>query len=160
MANQPTKRAIVIDKDESFRKALSSVLEKRGYEVYAVPDPAFCPIYLNQECDCALAHVCTNIMIVDINQPGMKGLEFIQSQKKNRCKVKNIAIMSASWEGSELEQIESLGCKIFTKPFKRDELGIWLEDCEKQTEPDLKLTVLAKKIQYHGPTKNRKDFNF
>lgn len=140
------KRAIVIDKDESFRNALSSVLEKRGYDVHAVPDPAFCPIYLNHQCSCADAHVCTNLIIIDINQPGMTGLEFIRNQKRKGCKVENIAVMSASWKESEFKQIENIGCKILNKPFKMDELRNWMDDCEKQMEPNAKLTTLPKSI--------------
>lgn len=136
------KRAIVIDDDKSLRTAISSILKKRGYEVHASSEPSLCPIYLDRVCPCPVEHACTNIIIIDVNLPNMTGLEFIESQKRHGCKVDNIAVMSAVWKEAELKSFESFGCKIFTKPFKMDELTNWLDECESNTEPDFKLSDL------------------
>jgi len=138
------KRVIIIDDDNSLRTAISSILKKRGYEVYASPEPSLCPIYLNFACHCPLEHACTNIIVIDVNLPNMTGLEFIESQKGHGCKVQNIAVMSAVWKEAELKSFESLGCKIFTKPFKMDELTNWLDKCESNTDRNFKLSDLPR----------------
>ena len=142
MTNGTVKRAIVIDDDRALLSAISSILKKRGYEVHASPEPFCCPIYLDCECQCPVERACTNIIIADVNMPNMTGLEFIESQKRNGCKVQNIAVMSAVFENTELERIKSLGCKILKKPFKIDELTKWLDECEKKTDPNFKLSDL------------------
>ncbi len=138
------KRVIVIDDDESLRTAIAAILKKQGYEVHAYPEPSLCPIYLNCACHCPVEHACTNVIVIDVNLPNMIGLEFIESQKGHGCKVQNIAVMSAVWKEDELKSFESYGCKIFTKPFKMDELTNWLDDCERNTDPNFKLSDLPR----------------
>lgn len=139
------KRAIVIDDDKSLRAVISAILKKRGYEVHAYAGPIHCPIYLDHECPCPAEHACANIIITDVEMPNVRGPEFIENQKRNGCKVENIAVMSGKWEDSELEHIKRFGCKIFDKPFKIDELNRWLDECEEKTEPDFKLSDLPRK---------------
>jgi DNA-binding NtrC family response regulator len=140
------KRAIVIDDDKSLRAAISSILKKQGYEVHASREPFSCPIYLDCACQCPTEHACTNIIITDVNLPNMTGLEFVKSQKQHGCKVQNICVISAVWNETALKSFEDLGCKIFTKPFKMDELTKWLDECETNTEPSLKLSELPRNI--------------
>ncbi len=83
-------RAVVIDDEDVIRDLFFYIMKKRGYEVYTSSEPLFCPIYLDCECPCPVEHICTTIVITDINMPNMTGLEFIEHQKKNGCKVQNI----------------------------------------------------------------------
>ncbi len=57
-------------------------------------------------------------------------MQFLRSQKENGCRVTNIAVMSASWQPSEIEAVETLGGKILHKPVKLGELVAWLSYCE------------------------------
>jgi len=52
----------------------------------------------------------------------MSGLEFIERQKRMGCKVQNTAVMSGRWTDGELEKSRKLGCQVFNKPFKIDEI--------------------------------------
>ncbi len=140
-------RAIVLDDDDVIRSLIYDLLKSRGYEAYATYEPYFCPIYLNSECSCPVEHFCTTIIITDINMPGMTGLEFIEHQKRNGCKVQNIAMMSGKWSYEELEHAKRLGCHIFKKPFKIDEIKKWLDDCEKKLDPNSKLSDLPRRIE-------------
>ncbi|MFQ5676520.1 MAG: hypothetical protein ACE5G1_11530 [bacterium] len=135
------RRAVVISSDQSLRIAILSILKRRGYEVYDAAEPFSCPIYLDCQCPCPTEHACTNVIITDALLPKMTGLEFIRSQRGKGCKVQNIGVMSAVWRETDLALFEDLGCKIFTKPFKMDELTQWLDECEK-TEPNFKLSDL------------------
>ena len=135
-------RAIVLDDDYTIRTLISDILEDRGYEVFDSSEPLSCPMYLDCECSCPVEHICTNIVITDINMPNMTGLEFIEHQKSNGCKVQNIAVMSGRWKGEEIEHAKRLGCYTFNKPFKIDEIEKWLDVCENKLDPNSKLSDL------------------
>lgn len=141
------KRAVVIDDDQAIRSVISSILKRRGYEVHASTEPLSCPIFLHHECQCQIEHACTNILITDVNMPNMTGLEFIKNQKINGCKVQNIAVISAAWQESDLKLAKNLGYKIFKKPFKINELNKWLDECERNTDPNIKLSNLPGKTE-------------
>jgi DNA-binding NtrC family response regulator len=74
--------------------------------------------------------------------PDMTGFEFIEHQKRNGCKVQNVAVSSGRWTDEEIEHAKRLGCHIFEKPFKMDEIEKWLDDCEKKFDPNNKLSDL------------------
>ncbi len=103
-------RAIVLDDDYVIRSLIYDILKNRVYEAYASSEPFFCPVYLDSECPCPVEHLCTTIIITDINMPNMTGPEFIEHQKKNGCKIQNIAAMSGIRTDVELEHAKRLGC--------------------------------------------------
>ncbi len=140
-------RAIVLDDDYEMRTLIYDILKNRGYEVYGSSEPFFCPIYLDSECPCSVEHTCTTIIITDINMPNMTGLEFIEHQKRNGCKVQNVATMSGRWTDEEIEHAKRLGCHIFKKPFEIDEIERWLDDCEKKLDPNSKLSDLPRRVE-------------
>lgn len=77
-------RAVVLDDDYTIRTLVDGVLNERGYEVHGSSGPSTCPVFLDSKCSCSVNTHCTNIIITDINMPG---LEFIENQKINECKV-------------------------------------------------------------------------
>jgi CheY-like chemotaxis protein len=137
-------RAFILDDNESVRSLISSILEERGYEVLSSSEPLFCPIYLDRECPCPVKYMCGDIFITDINMPNVTGLEFIENQIHNDCKaiVQNKAVMSGAWTDAELEYAKRLGCQIFHKPLRIDEITRWLDECEKRIDPNRKLADL------------------
>jgi CheY-like chemotaxis protein len=139
-------RAIVLDDDYVMRTLIYDILKNRGYEAYASSEPFFCPVYLDSECPCPVEHLCATIIITDINMPNMTGLEFIEHQKKNGCKIQNIATMSGIWTDEEIEHAKRLGCHIFKKPFEIDEIEKWLDGCEKKLDPNSKLSDLPRDV--------------
>ena len=139
---KPRPRAIVLEDDYLQRTLIDAVLKDRGYEVHGSSEPFFSPIFLESKCSCPVGTHCTNIIITDINMPNMTGLEFIEHQKRNGCKIQNVAMMSGGWTDEEIEHAKRLGCHIFEKPFKFDEIEKWLDDCEKKLDPDNKLSNL------------------
>jgi CheY-like chemotaxis protein len=151
--NKVNIRAVVIEDEDTIRDLICGILKKRGYEVHASSEPLCCPIYLNCECPCPVEHFCTNIIITDLHMPNMTGLEFIEHQKSNGCKVQNIAVMSGSWTDEEIEQAKGLDCHMFKKPFNIDEIEKWLNECEKKIDPNSKrsdLPIRAKLINDAG----------
>jgi CheY-like chemotaxis protein len=134
------KRAFVLDDDEILRELLRQVLEGRGYEVLGFSNPGLCPLYNEGSCRCTDGEACGDIIISDINMPRVSGLDFIERQKKMGCKVKNVALMSGAWSGTDVEKAKSLGCKVFQKPFSLAEIEKWLDECENEIDPERILT--------------------
>jgi CheY-like chemotaxis protein len=132
--NDMAIRTFIFDDDELIRKTLSFFLKSEGYEVYDYPRPALCPYYLNQQCECGGAHSCTDVIITDLNMPGESGIEFVENQVQNGCKVKNIAVMSADWDNPAIDRAIALGCKIFQKPFSIIELRDWLANIKSEVQ--------------------------
>ena len=133
-------RAMVLDDDSVIRDLICDILKNRGYEAHASSEPLFCSVYLKSECPCPDEHICTTIIITDINMPNMTGLEFIEHQKSMGCKVQNVAVMSGKWTGEEREHAKRLGCHMFKKPFKIDEIEKWLDECEEKLDHNSKLS--------------------
>jgi DNA-binding NtrC family response regulator len=134
------KRAFILDDQRLMSELLKQILEDRGYEVLSFSDPRDCPLFNKGICHCTDGQICGDIIISDINMPNNHGLDLIERQKKSGCKIKNIALMSGFWTGSDLRKAEKLGCKVFHKPFTIDEIEEWLDDCAKRIDPNRDLT--------------------
>lgn len=129
-----------MDDDGILRGLLRQILEGRGYEVLTFSNPGLCPLYNEGSCRCTDGEACGDIIISDVSMPNVSGLDFVERQKKMGCKVKNVALMSGAWSGSDVEKAKSLGCKVFQKPFPLAEIEEWLDECEKEIDPGRILT--------------------
>jgi two-component SAPR family response regulator len=135
-------RAFVFEDDENVLFQISSILIERGYEVLHFPEPLFCPVYLNNECQCHMEYMCGDIFIIDINMSNLTGLDFIEKLIWNGCKVisqNKALIMSDACTDAELKRAKILDCHIFYKPLTYDEIIEWLDKCEKRIDPNRKL---------------------
>jgi CheY-like chemotaxis protein len=132
-------KAVVLEDNDMLRTLTYNILKNRGYEVYAYSEPFLSPLYRNSERPCPEENICPNIIITDIDMPNMTGFEFIEHQKSKGCKIHNIAIMSGRWTNENIKHAKRLGCHIFKKPFKIDEVEKWLDECEKELGRNSKL---------------------
>jgi CheY-like chemotaxis protein len=132
-------KAIILEDNDSLRTLMDGVLKDRGYEVYASSEPFLSPVYRDSKHLCPEEPICPNIIITDIDMPNMTGFEFIEHQKSKGCKIKNIAIMSGRWTNKDIKHAKRLGCHMFEKPFKIDEVEKWLDECEKELDHNSKL---------------------
>ncbi len=138
-------RIIVLDDDELIRMMLEIMLKERDCEVVTCTRPSNCMIYLKSDCACPRSYACTDILITDINMPGMSGFEFIEHMTNHGCKAmaQNKAVMSGHLSNEALSTAKRLGCQTFQKPIRKDELFAWLDKCEKRIDPSRKLVDLA-----------------
>jgi hypothetical protein len=142
------KRAIIIAGNDVEMNLIDNILKNREYEIVVSPEPIFCPIYLNSEYPCPVDTFCATIIIADISMPSIFNvLGFIENLKRNGCKVQNIATMSGRWTYEKFEHAKRLGCHIFKKSFKIDEIERWLDACEKKLDPNSKLSDLPRRIE-------------
>ncbi|MBN2364894.1 MAG: response regulator [Calditrichaeota bacterium] len=120
-------KVMVLEDDESIRSTLTAFLQKQGYEVLPFSRPDQCSFYHSNKCSCVIGSHCTDIILTDVNMPGQDGIGFIEDQIAKGCRVSRIAVMSGDWQSDAMKKAESLGCKIFHKPFSILSLKDWLE---------------------------------
>ena len=129
-------RILVFDDDSTIRVMLRKTLELHGHEVRDYPDAISCPLYLKKECTCSKNHACGDIIITDYNMPGLTGLEFIENQQQNECRVQFYAVISGFLTKPIVDHARKLGCFVFKKPFNIRDMLTWLDDCERQIPPN------------------------
>jgi DNA-binding response OmpR family regulator len=132
-------RIILLDDLDSIRNPFTKFLNIHGYEVFSFSNPMICPLQIEPECRCSENQSCTDIIISDLDMPGMTGLNFIQNQRNKNCKCRHIALMSGLWTAGKLDHADELRCKIFTKPVLPQDILLWIKEVEKGINPDREL---------------------
>ena len=128
-------RTILCEDYESVRKIFNSILAERGHEVFSFEDAGDCPLNSLTECKCNHVNPCLDIIISDVSMPKVSGLEFVKNLRKIGCKIKNIALVSGYWTEKDITRAKEIGCTVFHKPLKTEVLSEWLDNCEKNIDP-------------------------
>jgi len=128
-------RTILCEDNESVRKIFNFILEDRGYEVFSYEDAGDCPLNSLTECICDHINPCSDIIISDVSMPKVNGLEFVVNLRRKGCKIKNIALVSGYWTEKDISRAKEIGCTVFHKPLKTEVLSEWLDNCEKNIDP-------------------------
>jgi CheY-like chemotaxis protein len=136
-------RTVLCEDNPYVSEVINYILEERGHEVHLFEDAADCPLSSLTECKCNHMDSCSDIIISDISMPVVNGLDFIETLREKGCKNKNIAMVSAYWTKENLARAKKLGCTVFYKPIRPTELHEWLDNCEKNIDPQ---RVLSKKL--------------
>ena len=106
-------RILIIEDEESYRDALTFMLEKEGFDVVAVEDGAAGLEEFDKQ--------GADLVLLDLMMPGMPGLEVCR-QLRTRS---NVAIMMVTARDSEVDKVVGLelGADDYvTKPFSHREL--------------------------------------
>ena len=135
-------RTILCEDNEPVREILNFILEERGYEVFSFEDAGDCPLNSLTECICNHVNPCSDIIISDVSMPKVSGLEFAENLRKKGCKIKNIALVSGYWTNKDISRAKKIGCTVFHKPLKTEVLGEWLDNCEKNINPQRVLSKI------------------
>lgn len=111
------KRILVADDEKNTREALEAIFREKGYVVTAAID--------GREAVELLAHESFDLIITDLEMPGMNGLVFLQEIGKRGIGTKVVVISayrkSESYRSVEKEKVFSF----IDKPFrKRDILKV------------------------------------
>jgi DNA-binding NtrC family response regulator len=105
-------RILLVDDDVALRTALTSILQRAGYEVHASPD--------GEEALRHLARNDTDLVITDLVMPHVEGIELIMRLRKTHPRLRVIAISGGGRLRPEtfLDAAQSLGAfRVMTKPF-------------------------------------------
>ena len=119
-------RVLIIDDEECIRDSLGLYLSEKGYEVKTASDPSICigvkdGFHRSNE-------PCADVVIVDQWMPVMTGIEFMSRRHEWGCKSagQHKALMSANLSDDLKEHAIRLGCQVFEKPVRLDEIEAWL----------------------------------
>jgi excisionase family DNA binding protein len=104
------RRILLVDDEESIRRLLSRMLES-AYDVEVAPDGESA-MRLLREPD---AHY--DLLISDLNMPGMDGLSLIRQAQRIRAALPAIVITGYSTESSAIEALNLGVAGYLTKPF-------------------------------------------
>lgn len=108
------KRILVVDDEENTRIALSHLLLHEGYEVSTAAD--------GNEALCSLRNSPAELVITDLNMPGMNGLAFLRELYREHP-ASNVIMMTAYGEVESYLDALDLGVfEYLNKPLKLDEL--------------------------------------
>ena len=115
---------------------LERYFSRRGYEVLTFTEPNVCPIYEDSTAICMNKKPCGDIILVDFKMPRMNGIELLEYQDKQGCKldIGNKAVISGYMEDEYLPKVSDIGCAFFKKPFNFADLSIWLDKREKNID--------------------------
>lgn len=106
-------KILIVEDDESFRKAICALLKKKKHEVYeAAHGKGAIEVLSIQDCD---------MVLTDIQMPGMNGIELLEWSIKN--KPIPFIVMTGFSTILENKSVYDLGAKGFiSKPFKNVDL--------------------------------------
>jgi len=82
------RRVLVVDDDADWREFLKVCLEDLGYEAIEASD--------GQEALDSLSREHYGVMLLDLNMPGMSGLEVVERMPRNNTKPRIVFLTSAA----------------------------------------------------------------
>jgi DNA-binding NtrC family response regulator len=123
--NTPHKpRILILDEDRIILQSLSQFLSREGYEVrtFDVPEEALSRLEGGQ----------TEVLLADINMPGIKAAEFLRDVRRRSPEVVTVVITSyGSIEGA-VEATKMGAYDYLTKPIVDDEIRVVVEKAVRQ----------------------------
>lgn len=135
---QPLK-VVLIDDNLKFLSSLTKVLQRKGYSVETYESALKSPFMDGKGCcPCPVDDPrCPDVIVVDIDMPGMNGVEFLDVLHRRECRCKHFALMTGyHMKESHLARITKLGGQLFQKPFTMTNVADWLSRyCEKKDAP-------------------------
>lgn len=121
LEEKSSKKILVVDDEKKFAVLLKKILVKKGYVVEMAHD--------GWDAGLKAAQFMPSLLILDINLPGVNGVEICKNLKSNP-KTRNIQIITITADINYPEQdVLAAGADLyFTKPV---DLNILLEECDK-----------------------------
>lgn len=111
-----SKKVLVVDDEPGMRSLLTRVMEKEGYTAAACAD--------GNEALQAFTKEDWDLVIADIDMPGMDGIELLKHLRKNNPQVPVLMITAYATVETAVEAMKLGAHDYITKPFAMDELKI------------------------------------
>jgi len=119
------KRILVVDDEENARIGLSRLLAKEGFIVDSVSNGFEALNYLRQQ--------DVNLIVTDINMPGMNGITFLKELNKSFPQSNVIMITAYGGVESYIESMNLGAFEYINKPIKVEELKSILKKIFKES---------------------------
>lgn len=124
-----TKRVLIVDDEEGYRKVLSNSLTDLGYETKAVNN--------GFEALEEIKRRRYSIILLDVQMPGMDGIELLDQLQRIRFRSHIVIITAYTGEDVVHEAIRKGAKKVITKPFSIDDIEICLNEFSKFEDNNL-----------------------
>ena len=115
-----TKRILIIDDEEGYRKVLSNSLADLGYETKAVKN--------GFEALEEMKRQRYSIILLDVKMPGMDGIELLDQIKGTRFPSQIVIITAYTYEDVAKEAVRKGAKKVIIKPFSIDDITSCLNE--------------------------------
>jgi len=111
------KRVLAVDDEEEILRLYQTFLQYRDYEVITIDNAEDCASFLKTE------HA--DILLLDVNMPGIDGLQLLEMIRTDaRLKEMRVIMVSAKRDEETVKKAVKLGCDGFiVKPFKLKDLS-------------------------------------
>lgn len=110
----PSTPIIVIDDDETIRRACQAALRRAGYQVETYPDG---PSGLKR-----IEEIRPSVLVLDLKMPGMSGIEVIARLKDTQADIVVVVITGFATVGTAVEAMKAGAYDFIPKPFTAEEL--------------------------------------
>jgi len=117
---------MVVDDEQSMCEFLEIILARNNYQVSCFTD-AFAAVS-------SLENTSYDLVITDLNMPGMSGLEMLRTVKKKSPTTETIMITAFASTNSVIEAMKSGAFDYINKPFKVDEILLTIEKALKNSQ--------------------------
>jgi DNA-binding response OmpR family regulator len=133
-------RVLLFEDDPSLLLLLSVLIKRQGHEVLEYSTPADSPVAHGKKCICRPGETCADLVITDHLMPEETGLNFIRQKKAIGCMAaRKTLLMSGNLTDRETKEALALGCRVFPKPFRSQELMAWIAEVQGTVDPGRKL---------------------
>lgn len=134
-------RILMFENETSILRPICTFLRAQGYEVLGFNTPKACPLLSDIKHECPNDQACADILITDMNMPGMTGYELIRIMAGKGCGItpQNIIVISSTMASEQREEIASLGGHFLPKPFQLGALLRAIRDCHNNILPSREL---------------------
>ena len=139
---------IVIDDDDTMRRACQAALRRTGYHVESYADG---PSGLRR-----IEEVHADLIVVDLKMPGMGGMEVIERAKQINPDIVPIVITGFATVSTAVEAMKAGAYDFIPKPFTADELRVIIARGMERH----RLTVEARRLRQEKEAQVRKFITF
>lgn len=141
MSNQTSNRILIVDDDSEFRRSLSKILQKAGYQVSTAAS--------GMQIDEMMSKEVYPLVILDVHMPGKSGLEVLKEVKEKSPKTKVIMITVNSELYTYTEALNSGAFAFLTKPVKMKEILKYVSMALNSSQ-NSSISLFKRGREYHG----------
>ncbi len=114
MPAEITGRLLIVDDEPALRKALRTSLAATGFAIAEARD--------GEEAICALRRCPTDLVLLDINMPGLSGIEVCRRIRSGFSQIGIVMVTVRESEEDKVEALEAGADDFVTKPYRLREL--------------------------------------